>query len=351
MNNRRTTITFLLAAGLAMAGATSAMAAPVNVANWGTDSGSCGATATPCRSITQGIANSAVGGTIVVGPGVYGDLDSDGTLGEPGEETPGAGQFGPSLIDVNKSVTITSSAGAFATVISPGPDMATTEVMAITASGVTIGAVGKGFTILPTGNPGFSMGVSVFDLLTETKVAGNAITISDVGTGILSYSDTSIVGNRLIGAGVVVGSSNGVIANDTAGIVSGNSVSGCYYGMYFSGGAASFTGNVLHANVIGVETGGGNLAVTKSSFVGNLEAAVHVLSGTLSVTASNISGNGTDGSNCGLDYVAGTVTLTGNWWGAATGPGADPADLSCSGGPNDTAPATAPFKVKLKGLR
>src|SRR5690242_1559876 len=62
------------------------LAATVYVASNGADSGSCGAKEAPCRSISQGIANSAVGGSIVVGPGRYGDLDSDGTLGELGEE-------------------------------------------------------------------------------------------------------------------------------------------------------------------------------------------------------------------------------------------------------------------------
>ncbi len=43
-------------------------------------------------SITQGIAMAATGDTIIAGPGMYGDLNADGILGNsPGEEVPSAG--------------------------------------------------------------------------------------------------------------------------------------------------------------------------------------------------------------------------------------------------------------------
>jgi hypothetical protein len=63
-----------------------ALAANRFVANNGTDSGTCGATsATACRSISQAIANASPGDHVIVGPGIYGDIDGDGVF------TPGSG--------------------------------------------------------------------------------------------------------------------------------------------------------------------------------------------------------------------------------------------------------------------
>jgi hypothetical protein len=92
------------AAALFFALAASAHAATLYVANDGIDPPGCvppvcivgkpcrcGAKASPCRSITCGIMSAAAGDTIVVGPGAYGDLNHDGTLGDlPGEENPDA---------------------------------------------------------------------------------------------------------------------------------------------------------------------------------------------------------------------------------------------------------------------
>ena len=51
-------------------------AATIHVANNGVDSPACGTQKkNPCRSISQGITNAAVGARILVGPGFYGDLD------------------------------------------------------------------------------------------------------------------------------------------------------------------------------------------------------------------------------------------------------------------------------------
>src|SRR5262249_43002442 len=87
-----------------------ARSATLHVANTGTDGPACGATATPCRSIGNAVANAVSGDTIMVGPGLYSaDLDRDGSRSEPGEE--------PVLLTIDKAVTILSTFGASSTVI------------------------------------------------------------------------------------------------------------------------------------------------------------------------------------------------------------------------------------------
>ena len=85
------------------------------VSNEGVDSVACGTKNDKCRSISQAIRNAADGNTILVEPGIYGDLNRNGIIGEPGEESGGVGC--DCLIHVDKRVAIFSEAGARATVV------------------------------------------------------------------------------------------------------------------------------------------------------------------------------------------------------------------------------------------
>ena len=60
--------------------------ATLHVETNGVNSAACGALANPCRTITQAILNARTYDWILVGPGRYGNLDLDETVGEPGEE-------------------------------------------------------------------------------------------------------------------------------------------------------------------------------------------------------------------------------------------------------------------------
>jgi len=154
----RSVLLLLAVAGLglgALAGA--AEAATLNVANNGVDSGTCGAAASPCRSISQAIANASAGDRIVVGPGRYGDLDGDGAFTSAGEEAPSVACS--CMIKVDKAVTIESRAGAGATVLDAGGLPGT--VVGILASGVVFGRAKKGFTL--TG------GISGLDVFSGTS--------------------------------------------------------------------------------------------------------------------------------------------------------------------------------------
>src|SRR3989304_4802764 len=103
----------LVGAGLVIGGpGATAEAATLHVRNNGQDSGTCGAAASPCRSISQAIANAVAGDTLMVGPGRYGDLDGDGNFTSPGEEAAEDGSGCFCMIKVDKALTIGSRARA-----------------------------------------------------------------------------------------------------------------------------------------------------------------------------------------------------------------------------------------------
>src|SRR5438445_1136067 len=110
-------------AAIVLAAAPAARPATFYAANDGNDGPShclCGGKAGPCRSITCAITRAAPGDKIIVGPGVYGDLNANGTPGEAGEETPSPGCN--CVLSINKPVVVVSSGGAAATVISSKAD-------------------------------------------------------------------------------------------------------------------------------------------------------------------------------------------------------------------------------------
>ncbi len=111
------------------------------VANNGVDSGTCGTSTGPCRSITQAMANAVAGDTIIVGPGVYGDLNGDGTLGNSaGEENPSGCSC---MLAIVKRVILISSDGAASTIIDArGVELALN--VGISANGVQFGTPGQG---------------------------------------------------------------------------------------------------------------------------------------------------------------------------------------------------------------
>jgi hypothetical protein len=120
--------TLLLAAG-------EIRAATLYVANNGVDSGTCGAQTEPCRSITQTIANTSAGDTVIVGPGKYGDLDGDPYSFLPGEDRD---------VLIDKALTIESSHGAQETFLHSGGH----ERVDLMVSGTTFGRPGHGFTLM-----------------------------------------------------------------------------------------------------------------------------------------------------------------------------------------------------------
>lgn len=326
-----------------------ALAAPVHggtlyVANNGLDGVDCGSKAAACRSISRALALAAVGDKIVVGPGRYGDLDGDGTLGEPGEETPSQGCG--CVLSFNKAVTLISSDGAAATVIDGRGASTSTNVLMVSEGG-ELGKPGKGFTVTNTklnGGHGIridSNGVALRGNLVVGSDGGGQLNTGDGISTVNSPGTVLIEGNLVLGwdgSGIrLLGSGKTVRKNR----LSTNSIG------VQAAGVATISGNVATANGIGFMvqdqiTVGGNAAL------GNAEGVRFFAAAFTGVFAkNNLVGNG-----CGI-LNAGTSNLVAanNFWGAATGPGPAPADPICDSSPYTTSAApfaTKPFNVKVK---
>ncbi len=295
----------------------------------------CGAKEFPCRSISCAIREAAAGDVILVGPGAYGDLDGDGTIAERGEELGGAGC--DCMLLVNKSVTIVSTDGAAATVIDARTSAVDKNVL-IMATDVVFGAPGKGFMVTTTGAL-FPNGIEINGA--EVTVRGNQILgdlVDPDGEGIRAREPTS--GPVLIEGNQIIGWAKAIEAATPNTTVRKNQVS------------------LNAATAIDAETNTlvvGNVATRNGSGIGLTDSASAVGNAVYGSTSSGIFGsssgiaekNNIVGNECGMLGSAG-FPATNNFWGAATGPGPDPADDVCSGTPTVTPFATKPFKVKAR---
>ena len=324
-------------------------AATLSVANNGLDSDTCGSLAAPCRSISQAIAHASEGDTLVVGPGRYGDLNGNRIFGEVGEETAAFGTPCSCMIQINKRLTLKSSDGAAVTVL----DVGGIEVIGvlIEADGVVFGGRGQGFTIANAGSTGFIVQNTSHVTVVGNLAMHNGLNLNHgfvmVGSG-HTIRENIALGNRV--AGFSIGGSGHTVSDNVA------SANGLGFQLSFSG---QFTRNVASSNGYagGIVISGGVLEFHHNAVIGNESVGIVVFGQDATMTDNNIFGNGTTGSNCGLLNVSGTVlTVPNNFWGAASGPGLDPADAigeACVGGghpyPTLVDPvATKPFNISVK---
>lgn len=312
----------LLIALFGLVCARSALAAnALLVGNEGIDSATCGGESNKCRSISQAIRNAADGDSILVEVGVYGDLNRNGVIGEPGEESGGPNCF--CLVLVDKKVTILSERGARATIIDAGTASPDRWIgVRISTSPAPFGYIGMGFTVLIAGEG--AQGIRAFNSLPPSVVSGNRV----IGLPGASAADRPDYGIAFYGE------------------ASGNEVSGFDIGAW---GRGSFSGNVFTSNGTGVGTDtGGTIAdniiidndvgvafaaVSSVLFTGNDVARNRVSGITLGVAQSfsgggsgrvvvqdnNIVGNGyaNPATRCGLTNRSGRfVWAADNYWGA-----------------------------------
>jgi hypothetical protein len=309
---RTRTAAFLLLASLSGP----AGAKTVYVANDGLDGAACGAKTAACRSITQGIAHAAAGDTVLVGPGRYGDLDADGTLGEPGEEAGAA-----AVVDVDKAVRVYSSDGADATaILATGLAVSETYVR-LTADDAAFGRLNGGFTIVgegqATGLTAIGAGVSV---------VGNVALVLDDGFTI-NGENATVTDNRAsaCGTGFEIYGAGCVAARNVA-------IGNTGIGIRVEGVGCTLDANVTVANGTGINGDSTDVTIRRSLVAGNVESGASLVGSGYDVEASSFFGNG-DGlplnPNCAILGET-TIDATGNYWGSPLGPGHDPADLVCS---------------------
>jgi hypothetical protein len=332
-----------------------ALARTLYVGNNGVDSGSCGSpSSAACRSISQAIANASAGDKIVVGPGLYGDIDGDGAFTTAGDEAAEVDTGCDCLIEVDKAVTITSRDGATATSLDAGGTTVDRFVY-ISASNAVFGNKSKGFQMLIGGG---AHGVEGAAAASAVTVAGNVVGGFD--SGILVAGGAAVVAsNRLLsnadGIRLLAG---GATVTDNACHLNTRGIT-----IDAATGTNTVTRNVVNANQEGIVVvdPAAPQTISRNVLVGNAMSGIAVIAtapdnATVTATENSIFGNGALTLNCGLwDQSDGTIEAPGNWWGSAGGPNPDPADEVClvvgAGTTNPFPQNEVEIKVKVKPQR
>jgi hypothetical protein len=331
----------LLAAVLALAPAP-AIAAVLHVAPNGVDPG-CGPLAHPCQTITQAIVNAADGDRIVVGPGVYGDIDGDGAFGSAGEEPAQAGFGCRCVVLVDKRVTLESSAGAGATIIDAGN--ADLRGMLVTVSGAVIGRRDRGFTVRNS-FAGIVLDGGDSIQLTGVRIEDNRLMRNGAGLSTQGARGAVVSGN-VIADNTFLGASLGGVRQT----FTGNVVARTIFGVGVPAGDHTVSDNVVIENMFGIGVSPGAHAIRRNTVTGQLEEGIGIASAasgayaSLVLTGNNLFDNGLGSSNCAVVSThVDVIDAERNYWGRATGPGPDPGDDAC--GDFDAVPfATRPIPI------
>jgi hypothetical protein len=294
----------------------SVAARTLTVAMNGEDGPDCGDDREPCRTITRAIANAAGGDVIEVGPGLYGDLNRDNDLNDPGEEA-AFGMGCSCAVDLNKRVTLVSRDGADVTIIDAGP---ASRAVRINVPGATLGAQNGGFTLVGGNN-----GVVVPADIVDVRVIGNT-SRGAAGDGFFSEGDVRYETNRSIRSG-----SNGFNTNEAEVTVQECvAQANAAAGFYFTSSDSRVRKSVAVGNGdFGLFTFQGTDQFHGVASLAN-EGGVYYSQSSEPLRGSSVFGNGiTNASNCGIGTNLSGLAMPGNFWGAAAGPGPEPADAQC----------------------
>jgi len=360
---------FIVCAGLCMAAAGASAAGSgtlIQVANNGLDTATCGSRAAPCRSIGRGIERANPGDTVLVGPGKYGDINHDGQLGGVGEEI----SSGTAALRIAKQVRVVSSAGAALTVIDAGGGV--WAAVDIAADGITFGTAGGGFTLV-----GGQFYALICQGQTNLRISGNIATGSP-SNGFVVYSSGNVeitdnIAHHNASAGFLIGSdseSSRVVLRNNQSYSNREGIYSASYGRHeiaFNevsnnaqrGISVDFAPAYIHHNIVtGNDTGIASNSWTpdrlpsagpvlyRNSLIGNTRFGILVSSGPpvrTVVKENNFFGNSVSsdgfGKNCGLvNFTGETLNAVNSYWGASSGPGAEPADVACGNDPVVTTP-------------
>ena len=300
------------------------------VTNDGTDSASCGARASACRSISQGLANATDGDTILVGAGRYGNISGSATYTGPGDEQPQ--QVDPStfcIICINKEVSIYSLHGPSVTVIEGSPLTNYTATVMIAHEGVNFGAPGRGFTITggtyygvlmaQEADPNNDLGIH---LKRNITIAGNVDLGDQTGFSFQGrvFSDSVCPVDDCIPSAVITFAQNESIDNASAGFDMTEGL--------FTGGSVVVQNNYAHGAGTGFQvpggtqfSAGGAFDSTRISLTGNV--AVHNRLGFYALAPGKMVGNtAADNTDGGFRVISGQAAFQNNTAVGNGGPGA-----------------------------
>lgn len=317
------------------------------VSNMGADSILCGASATPCRSITQAISNSVDGDRIVVAPGVYGeDLDQDGGFDAGDEAAP---LLCSCVVLVDKRVTIESRDGARVTLIRASAGLK--DVVRVMYRDVVFGKPSKGFTLM-----GGRKGLVIASPATGVDVRGNVVRDNqDGGIVVAGAGENTVRDNRIEDNGSTF--EVGLEVSGSNNLVRGNVISRNGTGIMLSGDGHTVEKNTIVNNFYhGVNVSSGNTTISSNAIIGNYVIGVVIgAAATATVMRNSIFGNAWVGTNCGINNQSGwTIDARQNFWGSASGPGLNPADGVCGtlGASTTTDPfVTKEIKVRARALK
>lgn len=217
---KRNLVPVVIAGLLALPGA--AWGATRHTQVTGADSGTCGAAASPCRTITQAMANASAGDTIAVGPGQYGSANGDADLSDAGEESSGvAGK----MIVVNKELALVAASGTGSVVLSGSGVTGITALVSIESDGVTFGKKGKGFVVSNLVSA-TGAGVAVSPAVSDVTVEGNTFRSITLNSLVLDGIGNSAKENSLEKKVAVRGADHVLQKNTLRNCVSDVSVDG-----------------------------------------------------------------------------------------------------------------------------
>lgn len=359
------TVVFFAVGGLP----TLASAVNINVAMNGIDRTNCGAVDNPCRTISYGIGRALPNQSqIVVGPGIYGDYNSDGDFNDLQDEPNGE-------ILVDKAIPLVSVAGSAATVLN--------VPVSISANGASLGEGGnsddRGFMLkdtfinvyatqvkvlnnlitgaggilindhhLPVSDPGVVSDVTLlrFNTIVGHERQGNGILFNKMYPGQLRIENNTIMGKSY---GITNGYNPGQNTVDVAVEIRNNTLSNNSVGLgaFTFGPAHNYTieKNTFSANMEGLlvddESGiSEEYKILRNTFVGSEFSAINFTesySASMKISKNNIYGNArsSNTNECALvNFWGTTANARNNFWGAASGPGSDPADTAVCPGMN-----------------
>jgi hypothetical protein len=331
----------------------------IHVANNGLDQVKCGSETAPCRTIGRGIAAAPPGAVVAVQPGIYGDVDEDGVVAGTGEDEAAASATEMLLLD--KPVTVKSTAGPAATVIrcpSSGARFVTIDGVAAAFGTKVNGFTLLGCTVLVDAGAG------------TASVSGNRLIASAPLSGIEVFSGVgvTIANNHCIGWAVGIDVAGTIDARLVGNVLAGNRV-----GIEAGGAGTQLLANVVVGNAIAglilegtINDAGEPLLVERNAVIGNATSANPLARGAIeiafdpeqvAINGNNIFGNAAPAENCGILDLSGddavVLDATGNFWGAATGPGPNPADIPCpNGGVMDVSGfLVEPVKHRTKAMK